>query len=207
MLRSSRPARVALVRADSPPAQILKSVNATIYENIKKLGEDKYMTITILCFNRDGTIFFSGLHQDIMIYRAKTDKVELVETKGMWIGILDDISGMLEVDQLTLEPADVMLLYTDGIPEATDRNGEMFTDEKLIKVFKGLGKKHVKEIKDGILDSLKDLQDFLQLGWLVDFPVLLRRKPDPRPVGATALVGAAERGGRGPGSRDLFRDG
>ena len=42
-------------------------------------------------------------------------------------------------------------------------------------------------------------------GRLVDLPVLLRRQADARAVGAAALVGAAEGGGRGPGRRDQLR--
>ena len=45
-----------------------------------------------------------------------------------------------------------------------------------------------------------------QLGRLVDLPVLLRREADPRPVGAAALVGAAEARRRRPGGGDQLRD-
>ena len=45
-----------------------------------------------------------------------------------------------------------------------------------------------------------------ELGGLVDFPILLRGEADAGAVGAAALVGAAERGGRGPGGRDEFGD-
>ena len=41
---------------------------------------------------------------------------------------------------------------------------------------------------------------------LVDLPVLLRRQPDARAVGAAALVGAAEGRGRRPGGRDQLRN-
>src|SRR5208283_3128095 len=57
-----------------------------------------------------------------------------------------------------------------------------------------------------LLDSLKGLQHSLQLGRLVDFPILLRRNTDARPVGSATLVGATERGRRRPGGRDQFRD-
>src|SRR5262249_31644972 len=41
-----------------------------------------------------------------------------------------------------------------------------------------------------------------QVGRLVALPVLWRREADARAVGPAALVGTAERGGRGPGRRD-----
>ena len=57
------------------------------------------------------------------------------------------------------------------------------------------------------LDSLQGLQHTGQLLRLVDLPVLLRCKPDTRPVGAAAHVRAAERGRRGPGGRDQLTNG
>jgi K+-sensing histidine kinase KdpD len=38
-----------------------------------------------------------------------------------------------------------------------------------------------------LLDGFQLLEDFLQFGWLIDFPVFLRRKANPCAVGATAL--------------------
>ncbi len=48
---------------------------------------------------------------------------------------------------------------------------------------------------EALLDFLESLQDLLELGRLVDFPILLRRQADARPVRSTAFVGATE-GGR-----------
>src|SRR3712207_8891575 len=48
---------------------------------------------------------------------------------------------------------------------------------------------------------------FRSPGRLVGLPVPLRREADPGPVGAAALVGAAEAGRRVPGGRNEVRDG
>lgn len=141
---------------EAPPTKILSMVNHVIHSNIQKLGEDKYMTITVFSCIADGKMYFSGLHQDIMIYRAATKDVELVETQGMWIGLLDNIGDMLEINSLQLSPGDVMFLYTDGIPESTDKEGNMYSDEKLVETFKHLAHLPPIEIRDGILNSLTD---------------------------------------------------
>jgi serine phosphatase RsbU (regulator of sigma subunit) len=137
------------------PAQILHSVNITIHENIQKLGEDKYMTITLMAVQPDGTIYYSGLHQDIIIYRADKKDIEVIETKGMWIGMLPDLQGMLKVDQITLHSGDTMLLYTDGLTEAKDKNNAMFSEEKLAQIFKHLAAKPPAQIKEDILQHLE----------------------------------------------------
>ncbi|MCP4604624.1 MAG: SpoIIE family protein phosphatase [Proteobacteria bacterium] len=112
------------------------------------------MTITVFACHDNGEFHFAGLHQDIMIYRAVSKDIELVETNGMWIGVLEDIKNMLPVDHLTLNERDVMLLYTDGIAESTDDNNKMYSDQKLVDVFKDLGDKPIEGIKQGILNSL-----------------------------------------------------
>ncbi len=58
------------------------------------------MTITALVTHEEGQFAFSGLHQDIFVYRADKGIVEIVETRGMWLGILEDIEGMMSEDTI-----------------------------------------------------------------------------------------------------------
>ncbi len=146
---------------DIAPDKLLDIVNATISDNIKRLGEDKYMTISVLAATVGGKFVFSGLHQDIMIFRAATGKVDLIETRGMWIGIVDDLKGMLDLDSLTMAPGDTMLLYSDGVTEAAKKetaksaDSELFGDVHLADLFKKNAALPVDGIKDAILKDLK----------------------------------------------------
>ncbi len=146
---------------DIAPDRLLDIVNSTISGNIKRLGEDKYMTISVLAATIGGKFVFSGLHQDIMIFRAATGKVDLIETRGMWIGIVDDIKGMLEIDSLSMAPGDVMLLYSDGITEASNKDKvkssepELFGDLRLGELFKNNATLPVDRIKDAIIKDLE----------------------------------------------------
>ena len=58
-----------------------------------------------------------------------------------------------------------------------------------------------------LLDRLQRPKNLRQLGRLVDFPILLRREANARPVSPAALVAAAERDSRRPGRRDQLGDG
>ena len=149
---------------DIDPPRLLSIVNRTISDNIKKLGEQKYMTMTALACLDKGRFYFSGLHQDIMIYRKETAVVECVETRGMWIGLVDEISNMTYMDTLELSPGDVMLLYTDGITEAVRRGSEddnepfstkLFSESRLRELLEKWGQQEPAAIRDCILDELK----------------------------------------------------
>jgi serine phosphatase RsbU (regulator of sigma subunit) len=152
---------------DLSPTVLLERINNVITANVRRLNEDKYMTITVIACLKDGVFYFAGLHLDILIYRRATKGLEVRETNGMWIGLLDDIHDMVSDDNLRLGEGDVMLLYTDGITESwrkgsvrNRRNCEddMYGDSRLKHVFLGLGDRSCREISDGIIASLGDYE-------------------------------------------------
>lgn len=146
------------------PSKLLSIINKTLTNNIKHFEDFKYMTITIFESLNNGKFKFSGLHQDIMVFRKESKTVELIETDGSWIGLMDNIDSMVYDSSLKLNPGDTMLLYTDGITESwksgtkkekrTIRN-DMFGEEKLKIIFESLGEKSTEDIKMGILKELQ----------------------------------------------------
>ncbi|MDM8552831.1 SpoIIE family protein phosphatase [Desulfobacterales bacterium HSG2] len=140
------------------PSRLLSAVNKTIYNNVEKLGESKHITIIALTVGRDGEFFFSGLHEDILIRRAGTGKVEPVETDGMWLGLEPDISQWLSTDTLRLEHGDCMVLFTDGITEARGKNGDLFGDDRLIKIIETSGDKPASQVHKRVTDTLEQYE-------------------------------------------------
>lgn len=152
---------------DLVPSHLLTVINGAITENIRQLREDKYITMTVFASHRNGQFHFSGLHQDIMVYRAASDSVDLIETRGFWIGLDEDISSMVSDDCLVLDVGDIMLVYTDGITEAwrigsvkgtRDPDADMFGADNLMNVFHKLGAQNPCDIKNGILDAMAGYQ-------------------------------------------------
>ena len=146
------------------PRKLLSMINRTIHQNIRSLGEDKYMTLNVHALLDNGTIHFSGLHLDILVYRKKSGTVQVVDTGDMWIGILEDIERANRDRGMRLGIGDTMLLYTDGITEAwlrgsvpdhRDPEREMYGFEKLRDLFRLNGHRPCEEIKKEILASLE----------------------------------------------------
>ncbi len=140
---------------ETEPSRLLSVINKVIYSNIELMGESKHMTIIVLAAGKEGRFSFSGLHEDILIRRAKTGKVEVVESGGMWIGLEPDISRYLSDDTLKMEPGDCMILFTDGITEAYCEEGKLFGDDRLIRVIEESGEKSAAEIRESIIGELE----------------------------------------------------
>ncbi|MBN2158038.1 MAG: SpoIIE family protein phosphatase [Spirochaetes bacterium] len=154
-------------KPDAKPSELLVMINSVIYQNIKKLGEDKYMTITVFSCIKDGRFYYSGLHQDIMIFRSARSSVEIVETNGMWIGLDSNLQGMVDDCSFTLDVGDTMLVYTDGITEAMKTSGNnyekdsrvvLFGQDNLAQILSKSGTGNLDTIKTAILDGLTDYE-------------------------------------------------
>ncbi len=146
---------VLLENPSVPASHLLSVINRTIYENIEKMGESKHMSIIVLAGGKEGIFYFAGFHEDILIRRADTGKVDEIETNGMWIGLEPDITKWLSVDTLILEHGDCMVLYTDGITESIDEDGYLYGSKRLIKIIEKNGDKTASAIHKCIIDSLE----------------------------------------------------
>jgi serine phosphatase RsbU (regulator of sigma subunit) len=154
MMMCQTAVRTALERdAELTPDRLLVLVNSVLTQNIHQLGEDKYMTISALRRDPDGTISFAGAHQDIFVYRADTDDVETFETAGLWLGIKANAEGSFTTRELRLGAGDALVLHTDGVTEAS-RDGLLFEPEGMRRVLRSAKGKTARQILDGVLGAL-----------------------------------------------------
>lgn len=123
------------------PALVLARANAAVRQSLQQIGEDQYMTLSILELG-PGRVRHAGLHQDILVYRAASAQVERVETRGAWLGILDDIAGLVEDDRFELAPGDTLLLFTDGLTEQRCGDGSLLGSDGLAQKFAAAAAAH-----------------------------------------------------------------
>jgi serine phosphatase RsbU (regulator of sigma subunit)/HAMP domain-containing protein len=149
------------------PSALLDQINIVITENIRRLNEEKYMTITVMACVENGVFYTSGMHQDILIYRSHTELVETIKTRGIILGLRDQVNYTAEQMEVRLDPGDVMLLYTDGITESWRKGSvrnhrnpdtDMFGMERLQELLHRNHSRHTGEIRDAILDALAEYQ-------------------------------------------------
>jgi sigma-B regulation protein RsbU (phosphoserine phosphatase) len=94
------------------------------------------------------------------VFRAESQTVEHVDMEGLPIGI--DRASAYTMKSVTLKPGDIAVLYTDGITEALNQEGEQYGRTRLISVLSGNHLKKAEELKNLIQKDLNDFTSFAQ---------------------------------------------
>jgi sigma-B regulation protein RsbU (phosphoserine phosphatase) len=134
------------------PDRIITRVNEELC-----VGNDANMFVTIFCAILDvrtGEVeYTNGGHNPPLVIRKSGEVSVLKSTGGIVVGVIDD--ARYTADILTLEPGDSIYLYTDGVNEAMNENGELFSDKRLEQEIIKLKEKSIKEIIDGIMGEIE----------------------------------------------------
>src|SRR5215213_1774814 len=103
------------------PGEILEQVNNDLYPDIPP---NMFVTcLAALLDSRTGRLQYANAGHDLPYLRHAKGVSELRAT-GMPLGLMPNMS--YEQKEITLEPGDNVLLYSDGLVEAHDPKGEMF---------------------------------------------------------------------------------
>ncbi|MBQ3405335.1 MAG: PP2C family protein-serine/threonine phosphatase, partial [Oscillospiraceae bacterium] len=135
------------------PAEILEFVNNNICEHNKA---DMFVTVWlgILEISSGRVTAANAGHEDAAICR-KDGSFELYETRhGLVVGAMQGIKH--KNFEFTLSPGDKLFLYTDGVPEATDSDNNMFTLERTVDALNRYREGTPKDILDGIRKSVDE---------------------------------------------------
>jgi len=154
------------------PADLLKMLIVGIEENIRKITRQqyKYMTITILNFDKNGLFTYSGQHQDILVYRHETKTVDRLETEGIWIGLgnlAEDKDKLIQNKKFMMKDGDVLMVYTDGITEGVFEDGREFGVDGLMEILKIYGEKSPNEIQGEVLSKVKEIHTLDDISFLI----------------------------------------
>lgn len=152
----------ALVRSnpEAAPRDVLRVVNAVLYENVReRLGQDEHATLSLIHYRESGELFFAGAHEDMLVLRADSGQVEAVPTLGTWVGATKDIDEATQDTRYCLRDGDVLLLYTDGVIEATNKAGGHFGLERLMRELARAGAEPAQLIRDRLCAAVTEFMD------------------------------------------------
>ncbi len=119
----------AEVMSDLPPNQILYDLNQLALEDLTQ--SHRFVTLFYSDFDAESRIlrFANAAHNPPLLWSAQTKSISRLDSPGLLIGLQSD--AQYGCGQITLQPDDVVLYYTDGVTEALGLSGERFNETRL----------------------------------------------------------------------------
>lgn len=129
----------------SMPVDALNGANEILHANTDPY---KFMSMMLLTWDADKKrLLYSGAgHESMLVYRGDVKGVEIVAGGGVVLGLRKSIKGILRQRELTLNPGDAVLLYTDGLTEGLNPVGDMFGLDRVSDAFESCAEKPANEI-------------------------------------------------------------
>ena len=139
------------------PADVLRKVNRQLYPDIK---EDMFISMAYLILDhvRNGVTLARAGHDAPLLYKRASQTVTPLKPPGMVVGIdsgnvFDRITGDFPV---SLERDDCLVLYTDGVTEALDTDGNEFGIERTIQSVRASAANGAQAIIARLIDDLRN---------------------------------------------------
>ena len=140
------------------PADVLRKVNRQLYPDIK---EDMFISMAYLILNhqRDGGITLARAGHDApLLYKRQSETVTPIKSPGMVVGIdSGNVFDRLTTDfAVSLERDDCLVLYTDGVTETLNAEGDEFGLERMMQSVRASATNGAQAIVKKIIEDVRD---------------------------------------------------
>lgn len=92
-------------------------------------------------------------HNPPVLWRAASQQVETLARTGAALGAMEDLEW--QTRRVDIAPADLLLLYTDGVTEAENAAGEAFGMDRLLDCLRRHSGQDVRELPNAILNAVR----------------------------------------------------
>ncbi|MGH7976127.1 MAG: SpoIIE family protein phosphatase [Limisphaerales bacterium] len=141
------------------PGIFLRKLNSDLFTILKNTGSPMLTTAFYLVANcQTGVMRFANAgHPKPLHVRRRADQVALLRNAAgksqPALGLFDD--PQYQTTETTIEPGDLVMLFTDGLYEVQGPNEELYSQERLLLDVKSRAQKPVAPLFDELLDSIR----------------------------------------------------
>src|SRR5213075_2976656 len=139
------------------PADVLRKVNRQLYPDIK---EDMFISMAylILDHERDGVTLARGGHDAPLLYKRQLQSVTPIKSPGMVLGIdSGNVFDRLTADfAVPLERDDCLVLYTDGVTETLNAEGDEFGVDRMMQSVRASATNGAQAIVKQIIEDVRE---------------------------------------------------
>jgi len=107
----------------------------------KKSANNMFMTMALTKWNASSNVLtcLNAGHLPILYYDSVNKKVIEIKIPGMAFGMVDDLAPRVSTQQVTLNKNDLVILYSDGFPEAQNEHNEQYGMQRLRRIVQQAG--------------------------------------------------------------------
>ncbi len=118
-------------QSENPPAILMERLTKTL---LHMSADNQFMTLVFAEIDLAARklVYSNAGHHYPLHYRAASSAIEELESTGLPLGLLPKAPGPFV--ERALDPGDVLVLYSDGVVEATNAADEMFGTARLGEV-------------------------------------------------------------------------
>ena len=134
------------------PREVMRGLNRVLSGQL----HDQFVTASYLWLDTENHIarYSAAGHPPLLWWRG--DKLERVESNGLLFGVMSEPD--YPVFEMTINPGDRFLLYTDGVTEPENASGEPFGDYKLEQVVRKNKSRPQSELVEQLLTEIRQWQ-------------------------------------------------
>jgi hypothetical protein len=136
-------------RGDGPAATMATVNDAIAAREI----EARFATLFYAVLGPAGDLVFSNAGHNPPVVLRRRDVVRRLETGGLVLGPFK--GATFDEERSTLEPGDVLVVYSDGVTDAESPDGEQFGEERLLQCLGGPPVESIEAVRDRLLDAVR----------------------------------------------------
>ena len=140
----------------SSEGYLIRDIITTLNEKLYNVLPPEYFVCTCvlrIAPDRKTIDIWNGGLPKVLVYSANADGIsKTVDSSSLPLGIVSNRQMELEVSSIAVKPGDQIYVYSDGIIEAENANGELFGSDRLLDVFttNKLHEKAFSDVKDAV---------------------------------------------------------
>jgi serine phosphatase RsbU (regulator of sigma subunit)/anti-sigma regulatory factor (Ser/Thr protein kinase) len=156
LMTAARSVTRLLVEQGLTSNEILRRLNEVLYHDLDRSGHFISMFCLLLNVETWEGSYANAGHNPAFWRTDRGTMLKTLDATGPLLGIFDDTT--FEQEHFAMTPGDALVLYTDGIPEARNEQGDMFGEERLQALVVRAGSGNAQRIVDDIMMEVRQHQ-------------------------------------------------
>lgn len=133
-------------------SSLMRRINGLVH---RTFSDERFLTLFYAELSNDKKglcVYANAGHNAPILYHPKTQSFEFLEATGQILGPFPD--QRYRSEGVMISKGDVLVLYTDGVSEAMDIEGKMYTEQRLAQLIREQSSKSAKEITQLIIEDV-----------------------------------------------------